>query len=271
MRRNNSTSSSQTAFRAAPWLVGLFILLALILIGGVLLFYTTYIQPKPLSTESGTQTAAALAHMSPSELYRYITSKTPEYADALRGDKPGKWDTYMRDGGGCVFREGALHVIASQQEIAPACYIHNAIFRNFAFQVQMTPLLGSTGNYAGGLAFRVHLVQQTSYSFELFSFPTNTYTFLATHDGSNPAYTLNDSDPRYVSNGNSSIRTGIRQSNVLTVIVLDTTFYLYTNGTYLTKVLDTSYRSGKIGIFAFNAGVDLSVDVAFTNAKVWLL
>jgi hypothetical protein len=229
----------------------LLLILALLIAGGGVFFYTTFILP-------GQET--------PSMLYASVTSKTPTFEDPLDGRKARSWDTYAYKGGRCMFSNEALHTqLSPAQPIDPpasilyiaTCRMHNVRYTNFAFQVQMTVLQGET---FAGLIFRADAATRKLYRFYT-DFYGN-YNFATEDSGETVGASISASNP------NVSVQPG--HACLLTVIAQESKFYLYINGRYLTQVLDTTYSSGEIGVFAARNNL-AAADVMFKNAKIWAL
>ena len=62
----------------------------------------------------------------------------------------------------------------------------------------------------------------------------------------------------------------VNATNLLTVVVLAQTIYLYVNKVYLAQATDTTYNSGEIGVFVQSTSQSFT-EVAFKNAQVWKL
>src|SRR5207245_1567109 len=71
------------------------------------------------------------------------------------------------------------------------------------------------------------------------------------------------------------IKTGLNARNELTVLMIGDTIYLFANGKYLVKIVDSSLSQGQIGVAAgVTDGVAAKVNrstVAFSNLKIWRL
>src|SRR6266480_1617537 len=113
----------------------------------------------------------------------------------------------------CTFTGGAYHVRSMNYE---DCLSQGSNFRNFAFQVQMTILKGD----AGGIIFR------TSYLF-----------YFSTVGGYTVSFPL-------VSGKTQSFKSGLNQSNLITVVAHGSNFYLYVNKQYVTQFRDSIYSAG---------------------------
>jgi hypothetical protein len=201
-------------------------------------------------------TATAL-NLTPEELYTSATSGTPMFDDPLNGPSDANWNTYTaRDGSGCHFAGGALHLTASAPGDFPICHAPNSNYSDFAFQVQMTLLKGDANN-ADGFLFRSD------------ASGSDAYYFLLAPVG---LYILSSGRTTLASGTNAAIKTGFNQPNVFTVIARGSSFYLYANGQYLAMAKDNTYHAGEIalGVFAFT-NAHMPVEAAFQNAKVWTL
>src|SRR5436305_7026044 len=153
---NDSTfQPPQTGKRPSSWLIGLIITIGLVFIGGsVFLYYALIVLPgQRVRVTATAESLAALLRMSPDELYKHVTGQNPSFTDTLDGHNPATWDLNAQNGEGCIFRDKALHIIVSSQKIYTDCYLHNKVFYNFAFQVQMKMKQASTPEktHAGGI------------------------------------------------------------------------------------------------------------------------
>ncbi len=202
-------------------------------------------------------TATAI-NLTPEELYASVTSRTPVFEDPLTGSNDTNWNTYTaRDGSGCGFTAGALHVTALRPDDFSVCLAPKSNYSDFAFQVQLTLLKGDANNVAG-------------FVFRSDSFGANGYYFLLTPTG---IYILDTSSGKTLGGGTSSaIQVGLNQANVFTVIARGSSIYLYANGHYLTMANDNTYHTGAIGLIAFTfTTAHLPTEAAFQNARVWML
>jgi hypothetical protein len=129
------------------------------------------------------------------------------------------------------------------------CTAQATNFANFTYQVQMTILSGTT-NDGGGLIFR--------------SSGGSAYRFRV---GVNGSFDLVDQVQSLVSSSSPAIKTGLNQTNLLTVVARGSNILLYVNKQLIANVHDSLSSSGAIGMLA----VDFTnpTDVAFNNAQVW--
>ena len=204
------------------------------------------------TTQAQTQaTATALEN-----LYIKATSAVPVLDSSLAFQTGSNWDTYNAvGGGGCAFTGGALHASVFQKSFYVPCFAHATRFSNLAFEVQMTILKGDDG----GLIFRANDVT------------TQFYIFRVGQDGTYSLFVAKDDkhNTSIVDDQSSSIKKGVGQSNILTVIAQGSNIYLYINKQFVGSANDGTYGSGEIGIFA--SDTTNVTDVAFSNLRVWAL
>jgi eukaryotic-like serine/threonine-protein kinase len=174
--------------------------------------------------------------------------------DPLRDNSHGyTWDeNYIQDGA-CAFSGGAYHISALKTPFF-FCHAETTDFSNLAFEVQLNILKGD----CGGMFFRNDGSVGTLYFFEV------------CQDGSYLFERDNGNSTRYLAGGSSAaITTGLNQPNVLAVVAQGGTLTLYVNNQRITSVSDSAYSHGQIGLFANDRSAP--TEVAFSNAKVWIL
>lgn len=66
------------------------------------------------------------------------------------------------------------------------------------------------------------------------------------------------------------IKRGLNQKNLITIIGLGNTFYLYINRQFITQFSDDTYESGQFGLEATSQEYP-TADVAYSNLQVWKL
>lgn len=189
-------------------------------------------------------------------IYTSVTSGRPVLYSPLVSPDSYRWDTYnTTDGGGCVFRGGALHASVFSKGFYVPCFAHATHFTNFAYQVQITIHQGDEG----GILFRA--TDATS----------QFYFFRIGRDGFYSVYVSKDEkhNQSIAYDSSASINTSLNQPNLLTVVAQGNTFYLYINKHFVGNTSDNSYSSGEIGVFAGDNTT--GTDVSFTNAQVWSL
>jgi hypothetical protein len=180
--------------------------------------------------------------------YTNATSGTPALYDSLtHNSKTYGWNV---SSGMCKFTAGALHATRTTSGATSCDATSN--FTNFAFQVQMTIISGNTG----GIDFR--------------SNSNGGYFFFIDQDGSYTFYLGANSSLHTLGNGfSTAFHTGLNQTNLITVVVRNSTSDFYVNSQYVTTLTDSTYSQGLVGVDADY--ITSSTEVAFNNAKVWAL
>jgi hypothetical protein len=281
------TSKPKSSKRISKGTATLLIIMALVMMtGGVaLIYYAAIAQPAQFRAQATATvqsiltsnahvtatvqaqaqahaTATAIAHSQAratatvlQNTYNTATSGTPALTSSLAFQNGANWDIYDAvGGGGCAFTGNALHASIFKQHTYVPCFAQATTFSNFAFQAQMTIVKGDSG----GLVFRADDAN------------TKFYLFRVTQDGILTLLVIKDAktDTPLVEDTNPVIKTG-RQTNLLTVIAQGGTIYMYVNKQFVGSTNDTTYTSGKIGIFADDTTT--ATDVAFSNVSVWTL
>lgn len=208
------------------------------------------------ATAQASATAAALQN-----ILTQATSGSPALNDPLSAQSSSNWDELAPSSssvnGSCTFTGGTYHSIMPQKGFFQPCFAENSSFSNFAFQVQMTITQGDEG----GIIFRAN--------------PANSqfYLFRISKDGAYDLFLYVDSQGSHaknlLSNSSSLIKTGLNQTNTITVVAQGGSLYFYINQQYLDSASNTMYLSGKIGVFAESN--TNPTNVAFSNAQVWTL
>jgi hypothetical protein len=178
------------------------------------------------------------------------------FNDPLKDNSKGyRWDVgIFGNGRSCFFTGGSYHVGVSIQGHVLACYAEAVTFGNLTYEVQMTILKGDRG----GIFFRQVGTQGPYYyssikidgAYELDSFTGKTSNVL--QRGTSPA-----------------IKRGLNQPNLLAVVAQGSSIDLYVNGQSLLHISNGTTSNGLIGVAA--DATDQPAEVAFTNARVWML
>jgi hypothetical protein len=268
--------------------VVLLVALALVLIGGGILFaFVGVIQPNQQHAQATataqtkaaqvTGTAQANANATAAVLatatvhaiattttlqgiYTQATSGNPTLNDPLSGQDGNNWNVVSTSGeGSCKFSGNAYHPASQQSDYFYACFAATPNFSNFAYQVQMTIMQGDYG----GIIFRADAAKSKYYYFRIGK--DGAYDLSTSHD-------TTSSHDQLLKSGNapSFIKTGLNQTNLVTVVANGSNLYLYVNQKFLAQVHDNNYKSGQIGVFGGNF-TSKSADVAFSNAQVWTM
>jgi hypothetical protein len=266
--------SQQQRVGLSAGMVALLVILALLFVaaGSGLTYYLIALRPAqhqaqatavvPIilttQTPAKAQQTTPLTATNPQDLYTQATSGTPALTDPLSPQNPNQWSSPDGRLGSCTFTGNALHARAtpSGSKLAySSCVARSTSFGNFAYQVSATILHGD----ASGLFFRYDALGSTAYA------------FLISSEGVYELAPVQGNNFKVLAGGSSSaINTGLKQSNLLTVIARGSTIYLYVNQQYLTSISDNTSSSGEIGVFGENTGGG-HVDVAFSKIQVWKL
>lgn len=251
-----------------PWIkAALLIALVLLIIAGSAGFFL-FERNQQISTAHSQATATANAALTATAIAIDSQIPYPPYKGKLvlndpltynnnaygwtRGYLPGDVSTT------CIFTGGAYHIIEANHGRFYYCVAQKTSFHNFVFQIQMTFIQGSSGDYGGILirseGFRHYFFRIGRDGTYLFRVYTNDSTGAGSvlTQGSSPA-----------------IHTGLNQPNILAIAARGGTFALYVNHQLVDSVNDTTYKQGQIGLVA---GDEVTLtEVAFNNAKVWAL
>lgn len=206
------------------------------------------------SVINATATASVL-----NDLYQKATKGTPKFSDPLSSNSATSlWtEGSSANNAGCVFDNGAYHARETQPGYLQPCIARATQFNNFAYQVNMTIAQGNEDQ--AGLLFHVDSSNQAYYFFRVGT------------DGSYAldVYASNNQVSTLIQGLNSAIATSQSQSNQLTVIAQNNTYYLYVNAQPIASLSDSTLSAGKIGVAVVD--VDTPIDVIFSNAQVWPL
>lgn len=253
---------SQSNQRFGIWLSTFATLLILFILSGAgLIYYTAVAHPAELNVHA---TAVAQNFLtvqardnSPQYIYMQATSKIPSVSDPLSNQHSGQPNLLPDDAAlGCSFQAGAYHVLVQQQYRSNDCD-GSTSFTNFALQIQMTIIQGR----AGGILFRM---KNTFYKSYVFNIDRSGYYSTGSLNGSITNSKI------FSDMFDSSIRRGLNQTNLLTVIALGNTFYLYINRQFITQFSDSTFQAGQIGLLATSYQYP-TADVAFSNLQIWKL
>lgn len=274
---HRSISNSDDSARLPTHIVLLIVGVMLLFVGaGAGLVYssianrTVPLQNTPTSqvhaTTSATAHASPTTHISPtlqtSPTLSAVQNPYPPHTGGLALNDPLKdtskgyrWDVgTFANGGSCSFISGSYHVGVSSQGHVLVCNAEAVTFANLTYEVQMTILKGDRG----GIFFRQVGTQGPYYYFsikidglyELDSFTGTTAHVL--QRGTSPA-----------------VKKGLNQPNLLAVIAQGSNIDLYVNGQSMVRISDSTTSNGLIGVAA--DATNQPSEVAFTNARVWML
>ncbi|TME05404.1 MAG: serine/threonine protein kinase [Chloroflexi bacterium] len=263
--RSTSSASFGSSHRRRPsgrllLLLGAIVIVLLIL-GGSFFAYTTFYPPTPGGQAKTTAQAYASATATArQDIYRQATSGTPIISDALSTPDNYGWSHYQDQTGYCTFVDGTYHSRAQVGYIGN-CYASATNFTDFAYQVEVTIISGTTG----GIWFR----NASSANYDAYYFYIHTdgrYDFLKETLNAQQTY-----DATSLAGGTSpTIRRGLNQPNLVAAVARGSTFYFYVNKQYVTIATDNSYKSGAIGVSANSTDTSGS-EASFRNLQVWQL
>ena len=203
-------------------------------------------------------TPTALTAMDPQALYTSVMHTRPTLENPSAGDGANQWSlTSDRFGDACTFDHGTVNLaITSPSSVRVECSINALTVQSFAIRAEMRFLrIGAqAGDLLAGLLMREDITRGAGYNFYLDT------AFYACN------FALHFAD---VQSKPCPSRSGVGDTNVLTVIALQDKFCLYINNIYVRTINDNHYQSGSLGIFL--GGDTPNLDVAFNNVKVWTL
>ena len=223
---------------------------------------TSRAEANATATTQASATAAASATATALQaILSQATSGNPTLNDSLSAPSNNNWDQLAASNstasGSCAYTGGAYHSTMPTKGFFQPCYAQAPTFSNFAYQVDMAITQGDEG----GILFRAD--------------PTNSkfYRFYISQSGAYDLFLYIDNQGTHaknlLSNSTTLFKQGLNQTNTITVVARGGAIYFFINGQYLDSVNDSTFASGKIGVFGESN--TNSTDVAFSNARVWQL
>jgi hypothetical protein len=265
-RDSHQTKSKSDDRVRLPAHIGILIVGVMLLFvgGGAVLVYSSLanhtVPPQNTPSPQVQVTASATAHASPT--ISTVPNPYPPHTgslalnDPLQDNSKGyKWDTgTFGNGGSCSFTGGSYHVGVSIQGHVLACNAEAVTFGNLSYEVQMTILKGDRG----GIFFRQIGTQGPYYYFSL------------KIDGSYELDSFNGKTSNVLQRGTSpAIKRGLNQPNLLAAVAQGSSIDLYVNGQSILRITASTTSNGLIGVAA--DATDQPAEVAFSNARVWML
>lgn len=189
------------------------------------------------------------------------TSGSPVYLDALNNAESANiveanWDQNSK----CVFGQDGYHV--KEGTNWHGCKESSNFYQNMALTVN-TRILGGV---SGGLFFRVSTDVFGEYSGYLFEITTSgKYRISLFSQRITATFT-----PLKNWTSSPALRQGYAANNTLQVIAQGSSLSLYANGEFLVQLVDSTYTSGLIALFATTDGVK-QADVVYGNLKVYAM
>jgi len=175
--------------------------------------------------------------------------------DPLDGSTTADWGPFSDStfGGTCQYTNGAYHVSENQTNRFQYCY-KGTSFSNFAFEVQMRIIKGD----CGGFTFRINLSANQLYRLEICQNGNfNLYSF---NNGTNGSLIASQS---------SQIHQGLGAANTIAAVANGSSITIYANHNQIGNTSDSHFSSGFIGLMA--SEYTNATDVAYTNARIWVL
>ena len=182
-------------------------------------------------------------------IYFNATQGNPFLNDPLSTQDSNNWDVDR----GCAFSGGVYHVRESLAGDFYNCNARSTNFGNLALQVQMVITQGD----GGGVFFRSDFQGN------------NAYYFIVDVNGSYRLEVWKNNSMLAGLTGaiSPAFKTGLNQSNTITVVAKGSNFSLFINRQYVASASDTNFTSGQIGLIADED--THSTDVAYSNLQVW--
>ena len=226
--------------------------------------HTAPLQNTPTTQVQATTSATAQATPTPQASPTISTGQNPypphtgsqTLNDPLKDNSKGyRWDIGpFANGGSCSFTGGSYHVGVSLQGHLLACNAEAVTFSNLTYEVQMTILKGDRG----GIFFRQVGTQGPYYYYSI------------KIDGSYELDSFDGTISHVLQRGTSpAVKTGLNQPNLLAVVAQGSNIDLYVNGQSILHITASTTSSGLIGVAA--DATDQPAEVAFSNARVWIL
>ena len=220
--------------------IGLVLLADVIGIG----YYTNYTVNNAIYNATAPRmenTFAMLTHGNPTQYYSLVNNM---------GDN--KWE----ERADCTFTAGAYQVSNDSQEDFNPCFLQNATFKDFVFQVQMKLLAGNAGGIlfrdSGGngraLFYYLSISQLGDYDLSLY----------VDRQGSNNYSVMSGTAQPF--------RTGLGQINTIAILVKGSILDLFINGYFVDSSNDSGSEQGTIALVAKSSAV-----VVYSDAEVWML
>ena len=160
--------------------------------------------------------------------------------------------------GSCRFIGGAYQASSPITPDYHACAAQNTNFSNFAYEIELKIIAGN----CGAITFRGDIMVKHYYFFRICH--NGSYDLLVYAGSGYAVQTLVQCDAPC---SNDRIHSGLNQPNLIAVVANNNNIDLYVNHQFLTRVNDSTYNQGQIGVAADND--NSPTEVIFSNAKVW--
>jgi eukaryotic-like serine/threonine-protein kinase len=183
------------------------------------------------------------------------------FADPMTGSNEGHWDELSDPGQAICHMDSTGYHVTIYPNFGVNCYSRLQSFGDFAFQVQMTFVKGTTTDH-GGIVFRTNGQQGA-----------NGYDYYMRADG---RYTLARCQPSdcsvvLTSGTTSRFRSGLHVTNTIAVVAHGSTLSIYANGHLLQTVIDSGFTSGILGVQNTPNNGNTQSEVVYTDTRAWTL
>jgi eukaryotic-like serine/threonine-protein kinase len=255
----SAPKAAQPPRHFSRWLIIANVAVLLLLLGGGILAYATIYQPYVQNLQ---QQRATLQHQLAVQQHQLAVALEDPYthqgklvlSDPLENNSKGYG--WSEDAPNCVFINGTYHAIAPDARYPDYCLARTTNFSDFVFEAQMQIIKGD----AGGLVFRVTTLSNGN---DLYAF----------YIGQDRSYYLNlekvTDYPILTQGFSSAIHQGLNQNNLIAVVAQGSSIMLYVNHQFLTKVTNSTFTSGQLGVLVVPSSQP--TEVIFSNVNVWQL
>jgi hypothetical protein len=215
----------------------------------------TFVSSSPTTIPSATSgnSTVLTPEQAETQYLHIINTTSPTLSDSLTAQNSNTWDvdTSNNASRGCAFQNGAYHAFAARQDVVECLAKGLSYGNNFVYQVQMTTTKGDGGGIIFGSSVSDSLIK--------YRFYVNTGSYCDLFVPLNGGQRL----------FNSSHAPIISGSNLIAVMVISHTMYLFINEKYvgLAHTIDGGPLSGQIGLFAEE--VNSTTDLVFSELHVW--
>ncbi len=223
-------------------------------------YATTTARSRATSSAVARATAQAQSTVTAQQaLYTQSTIGKPTLNDSLQSSNNSDWDaatysdSHKRTIGACNFANNS-YFSQAQTSYFIRCMAEASDYGNLTYQVQITVIDGQTG----GLLIRAN-ANGSGYYFSISMDGSYSLQKVAVDSSGNSVNTV------LVSGNSTAIKMG--QTNLLTIIAHGSNMYLYINKHYVNQATDSTYTSGRIGIYA--DGDTENARVVARAAQVW--
>jgi hypothetical protein len=187
-------------------------------------------------------------------------SGAPSFSDSLTDSNANLWDTVSDPGqASCQLNNTGYHLVI-YPSYGVTCFMRATTFGNFAFQVDLKFMQGSTTDH-GGIVFRSNGDQNNISGYDLYMRADGHY-ILAACQADNCGTVL-------LSGTAGAFHGGLNVTNTLGVVARGGKLSVYVNGQFVDDTNDTGFVSGYLGLANTPNNGNTQSEVVYTNAKGW--